>query len=112
LLSLLVLSGNYWVPQGIQGVTNNNFTENFIVKAYPNPFHSFMTVSITGSSIGAVSLIIHDVFGKTCYQTEEVCRETNFEKSIDLTGLAPGVYYLTAKLNGEKREVMMVNTDL
>lgn len=63
------------------------------VKIYPNPSAGIFNLELVNAVIGELSVVVIDMTGRTVYNsTEEVKGE--LKKSIDLSSLAKGVYYL------------------
>ncbi|MBN1340517.1 MAG: T9SS type A sorting domain-containing protein [Bacteroidales bacterium] len=102
LLCMLVLSGNYWAPQGVPGSINDMNPENFLVDVFPNPFNSSSTVSIPNSDGKSVTLRINDAFGQTTFCTKENVEGKAFSKTMDLNHLSSGIYFLEAEIAGKK----------
>lgn len=108
LLCMLVLSGNYWVPQGVPGNMNDSYSKNFKVDVYPNPFNSSIIVSISNLNGSSVTLLIEDVIGQTLYNTKENISGNTFSKTIDLNCLSGGLYYLMAIIDGEQTGIKIL----
>jgi hypothetical protein len=72
------------------------------VKVYPNPATDNFNISMNGF-VGAVQMEIVDVTGKVVY-TENLDITNHFVKSMDVTTLAKGIYYI--KLTTAKHSQM------
>lgn len=72
------------------------------VKVYPNPATDNFNISMNGF-VGAVQMEIVDVTGKVVY-TENLDITNHFVKSMDVTTLAKGIYYI--KLTTTKHSQM------
>lgn len=86
-----------------QGLTINDCTgieeaqsEN-AVSVYPNPANGMFNVSISNASFSSLNISINDLQGKEVYNSLEKGMGTEYNKQIDVTGLAKGIYYI--KLN-------------
>jgi endoglucanase len=108
LLCMLVLSGNYWVPQGVQGIGEDTFTEHIKVTAYPNPFSSSIIVSFSDLNGRPVNLSVDDVFGRTIYHTEKKNPGSDLLKTINLSDLSGGIYFLNTKVAGRQNEIKLL----
>jgi endo-1,4-beta-D-glucanase Y len=102
LLCMIVLSGNYWVPQGVPGAVEEGFVEDFHVEVYPNPFTSSFTVSIPGREGRKIDLALYDVFGRLVYSATEDHAGRSFVKSIEPGFLARGLYDLQLCIDGRR----------
>ncbi len=108
LLCLLVLSGNYWVPQGVQGIGEDTFAEHINVTAYPNPFISSITVSIHDLNGSLVILSVEDIFGRTIYYAEEKNAAVEFLKTFDFSMLSMGIYFLRINAGDEQTIIKLL----
>lgn len=76
------------------------------VKVYPNPSTGVFNLELSNVAIGELSVTVTDMTGRTVYNsTEEVKGE--LKKSLDLSSMAKGVYYL--KMESENmREIRKI----
>jgi endo-1,4-beta-D-glucanase Y len=100
LLCMIVLSDNYWVPQGVPGIVNDSYLENFHVNVYPNPFNSLINISVSDLNCKTVTVTISDVLGQIYYGIEEAITST-YLKTIELNFLPGGIYFLIINIDGE-----------
>jgi endoglucanase len=100
LISLLVLSGNYWVPHGVPGIVDNTPELKPLMSAYPNPFSSFLTLSFSFEKNSTLSLTVFDICGKICFRKEINKTSTVCAETIDLQFLAEGIYLVMAEVDG------------
>ncbi|MBL7920945.1 MAG: glycoside hydrolase family 9 protein [Bacteroidia bacterium] len=88
------------------GIQNNELTGGGLVQTiYPQPAENKMTVKFYNSE-NTVDLLLYDVSGKQLIsKTESI---TNGLAEVDLTGIAPGVYFLkvSSKNKTEVRKVV------
>lgn len=70
-----------------------------LVKAFPNPFASELTISFGGTS-GNIQLTILNTLGQTVWQ-KETSATANSEIKIAMPELAKGLYFLQASQNGK-----------
>jgi hypothetical protein len=65
---------------------------------YPNPFTSFISLTIKKQNAKQIRVIIHDIFGKTLLQSEIY----NWTSEIDLKFLPSGIYLFEIIIDGER----------
>jgi endo-1,4-beta-D-glucanase Y len=94
LISLLVLSGNYWVPQGIPGTVNEALAVHPIINTFPNPFSSSITVSVSVQKNSNLTLTVTDICGKVRFRKEIEKTIGIYSETIDLKFLVPSIYLL------------------
>ena len=76
--------------------------QNGKVVCYPNPAHSTLNIELETPSIGTLNLELVNLQGVSVITLEPVTVAAGWHKEqLDLRGLAPGVYFLRANLNGE-----------
>lgn len=98
LLCMLVLSGNYWVPQGGPGGMNDGLSA-VNSEVYPNPFSSSITLSIPDLNSKPVTLTVIDVFGKIVYYSAEDNSDISYSKLVELDFLPEGIYFLCLRID-------------
>ena len=59
---------------------------------YPNPTSTHATIALSGIT-GEVSLQIVDLGGRVVYKEQVTCQE-DCTKRLDVSGLAPGAYFV------------------
>ena len=64
------------------------------VKAYPNPFTSYIQINITDGVAGAYKLMLVDVSGKIVWTKNGIKNSGAFEQSINTSTLERGIYFL------------------
>jgi hypothetical protein len=94
LISLLVLSGNYWVPQGIPRTVNEALAVHPIINTFPNPFSSSITVSVSVQKNSNLTLTVTDICGKVRFRKEIEKTIGIYSETIDLKFLVPSIYLL------------------
>ncbi|MEO8147930.1 MAG: T9SS type A sorting domain-containing protein [Bacteroidia bacterium] len=77
---------------GPVGINDFDFTKT--VNVYPNPSSALFNISFVAFNEANVQLNITDVAGRMVYNTEEQKVKGLYNKAIDLTGNAKGVYVL------------------
>jgi hypothetical protein len=102
LISLLVLSGNYWVPQGIPGMVNETNALQILIKAYPNPFNALLNVTVCYHKNTTLTLTVIDIYGNICFSKEINKMSGIYSESINLQFLSEGIYLLRAEINGNQ----------
>ena len=102
LLSLLVLSGNYWVPQAVPGMLDETYAVHPFITAFPNPFRSCLTVSVCNPNNKSLTLSVTDVCGRICFSKEIKNPGGIYSETIDLHFLTAGIYMLKAEIYGDQ----------
>jgi hypothetical protein len=63
----------------------------------PNPASEFIMVRAYNSNAQHMQFILNDMTGKSLYNDSFTAQKGNIEKSIDVSNLTPGMYFLTVK---------------
>ena len=104
LLSMLTISGNYWVPScdlmnGIGDVSNENPS---IFTSYPTLAKDYIHVELNNTHINYYAIIITNELGKRVLNVK-----TNTSK-INISSLSPGLYFVSAI---DKKSMNIVQTE-
>ncbi len=77
-----------------------NATTTFDVNILPNPTSGIFTLHVSGSADKDLKIIISNIDGKAVFSSE--CKSTakDYSKSINLSGLPGGVYFVKVQANG------------
>jgi endo-1,4-beta-D-glucanase Y len=100
LLCMLVLSGNYWAPQGVQGFGDYICLEHARFIASPNPFCSLVTLSIDDPDDSMITFTVLDVYGQIFYTIKTNHIGKNSRHIFNLGFLPDGVYFLVSNIKG------------
>jgi endo-1,4-beta-D-glucanase Y len=100
LLCMLVLSGNYWAPQGVQGFGDDISLKHPKIIVYPNPFRTSLSVYLDNTDYDMITFTVLDVYGKTLYTGKNEHDESNCKHTIDLNFLPEGIYLLMIEIKG------------
>jgi len=92
LLSMIVISGNYWVPD-INLLTENNMKNDFL-KVYPNPTTGIVFIN---TNLENKTCILTNIKGEIVKKWKMI-KENNI---IDISLLKSGVYFLSFTLDGK-----------
>lgn len=80
------------------------------LNAFPNPSSSKSSIIVNTTETGVVKLTICDNKGRVVSTDEDFKTALVHNFKLDLTGLKPGIYFLTASINGESTtEKFVVN---
>lgn len=74
---------------------------SFDIQVYPQPFHNTLYINTFNPQPSGLSLRLHSVTGNMLREISVPNLPTS-RTAIDLSGLSPGMYILTAKYAGEK----------
>jgi hypothetical protein len=90
-----------WIPDaGASGKTVRWQSDNVV--CYPNPAHSTLNLELETPSIGTLNLELVNLQGVSVMNRDLGIMKAGWHKEqLDLRGLAPGVYFLRANMNGE-----------
>ena len=84
------------------GMEDTPALSNFLMS--PNPSNGFVTVSI-GTDLSSSALIkVHDVFGKTVFESRATIGSIN----LDLSGYSPGIYLVSLEDDGTRTTKSLV----
>jgi hypothetical protein len=75
-------------------------TDQLIV--FPNPAHDILNSRITSSITGTVRMIVYDVSGRTVLNSESEKSTDQFEKPLNVSGLASGMYTIQVNIANRK----------
>ena len=93
--SLLV--NDYCDPNFIQ-----NLTTDYFCQVYPNPFTTSVSLSIHKQNLREVTVDIQNILGQTVYEIDEMNLINTFSKTIDMSELSSGIYFLSTTIDGQK----------
>ena len=91
---------NYSPVVAVQGQSNPGGQE-LLASAYPNPFHTQLTLKLGQAPAGEVSVSLIDVQGRRVYATAQRAEARTLALALPGT-LAPGNYLLTVTADGQK----------
>ena len=77
------------------GIEENDVFNNITV--YPNPTSGLFNISTSNANFTQLTISVLDIQGKEVYNTSDKNNSNNYNKEINLDGLAKGIYYI--KLN-------------
>ncbi len=91
--TMIIVSGNYWKPQGLLGIDEDLFVENSI-RTYPNPARNSLTLKFNLKENSNIDLSIIDVLGKEVFsQNYNQLNSGENIIDIDVNKYAKGIYY-------------------
>lgn len=98
LLSMIVISGNYWPPYDATAVNNYNYSEQ--IKVFPNPSEGIVNIeSCTGAQIQ-----LTNVSGQMLNDS----KMTEYRTSINISSFEKGIYILKIVSNNFSSTVKLV----
>jgi len=77
-------------------------SNNADMKLYPNPFNDLLKISINKLNINSIRLKIVNSMGTTIFYSHEDITGNKFVKSIDLSNIPQGIYYLVVSINNDE----------
>lgn len=77
------------------------------LSVFPNPSKGSFNLSFKGNTNETLEIKIMDTAGKTVMNMQEKGTETEFNKRIDISGLAKGIYFLHVT-QGKKSEIKKI----
>jgi PKD repeat protein len=89
----------------VNSIDNKNFV--FDVKVYPNPTKDNLNISMNGL-MNDVIFELTDMNGKVVQTTKVAANQNHILQTMDLSGLAKGIYFLNIKDNANKQSVKIV----
>jgi len=77
------------------GIEENDMLNT--ISVYPNPTSGLFNISASNANFTQLTISVLDIQGKEVYNTSDKNNSNNYNKEINLDGLAKGIYYI--KLN-------------
>ena len=84
------------------GISAPGNTEK-VFSVYPNPFSSQVYVLVENGNSKEVMLTVEDIAGRTVYRTKDEETGSDYSKTMDLSTLPQGVYFLVIKTENERK---------
>jgi Secretion system C-terminal sorting domain/PKD-like domain len=81
----------------ISGIEENTLSQNASI--FPNPTTGIFNISIKDVQFSSLSISICDVLGKQVYATSDKNNSGNYNKQINLEGIAKGIYYAKLRMD-------------
>ncbi|MBK7181605.1 MAG: T9SS type A sorting domain-containing protein [Bacteroidetes bacterium] len=72
-----------------------------VVSIYPNPSNGVFTLNINNAASNQVVISIMDIQGKVVYSESDKNVSAQYNKQINLTNLAKGIYYVKLNIGSE-----------
>jgi hypothetical protein len=88
---------SYFLPTGIK--TNIPQQNQLIIS--PNPATDKITISFAATTDENVTIKIYSITGEVVFAEENKTGNNNFNKTIDVTGLSNGIYFLSVQTGRE-----------
>jgi hypothetical protein len=79
-----------------------SLSADYFLQVYPNPFSSFITLSLNKQGLRKLKITIQNTLGQTVYKSEEPNLTNSFTTSIDMTTYAKGIYLIDLTIDGER----------
>jgi hypothetical protein len=92
------------LPSELQEVKGSAFEE---LSVFPNPSKGNFNINYKGNTSEPLTIKLYDALGKEVLVEKEISSEKELNKSIDVSGLKKGVYFLHLS-QGKKAEVKKV----
>ena len=114
LLTLLVMTGNYWDPTTVSGTYNEEIDEiprDLILHgASPNPVQTSSTISYTLKQASTVRLLVHDTLGRQVLAIDKGTQQPGSHTiQLDANDLASGTYvYSLITMHGTTSKPLIV----
>ncbi len=102
---VLDLGKEYWLQVDGNNAAFGNFTIDLLsnsLEVYPNPSTGIFNVLISNLFPGRAEVNVFDLKGKQIFNDQFIVSIESNKFSIDLSGVAKGVYLLNVALNGSK----------
>ncbi|MCO6501145.1 MAG: T9SS type A sorting domain-containing protein [Vicingus serpentipes] len=77
-----------------------NLTSNGTIIIYPNPTHN--SINISGDSSEMKNISLSNCLGEDITHTIQISEKNNNQKEVDLSSIAPGIYFLKTKTSTHK----------
>jgi hypothetical protein len=80
-------------------VSTGNPASDLAIAIFPNPNNGIFSISVGSVNIGRISLGVFNLVGIVVYEEQDFLTKDKTSRTIDLSGLKEGIYFL--KLKGE-----------
>ena len=80
----------------------NNRKSGIYIEQYPNPVHDNLSVTVQGSMVGKLQVMVADMQGKTILLQQWQKDQPLLKKMINVAGLQSGIYQVIITNTGEK----------
>lgn len=84
------------------------YGNNATLDIYPNPTSGAFTIAINSNSDLKANLRLTTVDGRVVYQGEVTATAGLYEKQVDISGLAAGIYYLSMQSDGAAKTYKVI----
>ena len=84
------------------GASNTLDTRNTNKGSNPNPFISEISITIQKQNIKQATFTIKNILGQTIFNIQENNLSSTYIKTIDLSFLSKGIYFLDVIIDGEQ----------
>ena len=86
-------------------VTRNSFpsiaSQNLTIHSFPNPSTNYIKIELNNAYKGKGIVTFFDQFGREIKRVERGLMDGNYSKKYDVSSFYPGVYFITAEINGK-----------
>jgi hypothetical protein len=86
----------------ITGINENLSVDNYTIQISPNPFVNAISITIHKQNIKHTSFFIYNVLGQIVFHEQENNLNNTDSKTIDLSELSQGIYFLDIIINEER----------
>jgi hypothetical protein len=93
---------------GLEPGAMNNDLELADLKFYPNPSKGLFNLNFRSEEKGAAQIEVRDAQGKAVYSESIPDFSGAYEKQLDLSGHASGIYFLTVRVGGKAMSKKLV----
>jgi hypothetical protein len=69
---------------------------------YPNPFTGAFSVAVSNANQQISTITLTNLLGQTVYHQQQTYLSSNYTKTIDLSYLPSGLYFITVEMDGER----------
>ncbi len=91
-----------WTASQWPGAINNLQVEpEFNLFAYPNPTDGYITIKVESDINFPVEITFYDMTGKIHFSFNDIKRNDNYLRKIDLSSLPGGTYFITVEMEGK-----------
>jgi hypothetical protein len=84
---------------GTTGMKDNKLAD-FNTLIYPNPTNQIATVSFRVEKASIVDIVVMNALGKTVSKLSDYCSNGIYNKQVDVSNFAKGLYFVKIRMNG------------
>lgn len=95
------LTNDFWEYHSVYTGVNEELSQQSVLIS-PNPFSDMIEIALERQGLKQASFTIKNISGQTVFSQQENNLSNNYKKTIDLSFLSKGIYFLEMDVDGER----------